>query len=253
MIARLRARLSENRGYTLSEMIVVLAILGIVIAALTQLFVSASRAQADMSKRVEAQQNARVALDKLRREIHCANAIGGTVPGSSITITLGTYCQTSGAGNVWSATTGYAVGQFVRPTVAIPYLFKVTAAGSSGTTEPAWPTALNATVVNGTVTFQNVGSPTFTWCTKDKAGGTPPGAGAPYSLWRYNGTTCSGTGQKWADYLSITQGKVFTTYTAPAGGNRGTLSIDLLVDLTPGDTKQRYELKDDIVLRNTTR
>jgi hypothetical protein len=46
---------------------------------------------------------------------------------------------------------------------------------------------------------------------------------------------------------------VFTTYTAPSGGNLGTLSVDLPVDLTPSDTKQRYDLKDDIVLRNTAR
>ena len=46
---------------------------------------------------------------------------------------------------------------------------------------------------------------------------------------------------------------VFTTYTALVSGNLGTLSVDLPVDLTPSDTRQRYELKDDIVLRNSSR
>jgi type II secretory pathway pseudopilin PulG len=78
-------------------MVVVLAILGIVIAALTQLFVSASTAQVDMTRRFEAQQEMRLALDKLRREIHCASAVSGA-PGSSIVITLGSYCPTRGTG-----------------------------------------------------------------------------------------------------------------------------------------------------------
>ena len=49
-------RLAAERGYTLTELIVVLAILVIVVTALTQLFVSASTAQVDMTRRFEAQQ-----------------------------------------------------------------------------------------------------------------------------------------------------------------------------------------------------
>ena len=36
-------------------------------------------------------------------------------------------------------------------------------------------------------------------------------------------------------------------------GLLGTLSVDLPVDLDGADAKQRYRLKDDIVLRNTPR
>jgi prepilin-type N-terminal cleavage/methylation domain-containing protein len=256
MTKRMRGRLAaawrraaEADGYSLSEMMVVLAILGIVIAALVQLFVSASNAQVDMSKRVEAQQNARLALDTLRREIHCAKAVSltGTSPWSSITIKLGAYCSTNTTGadadftwcttgassrfalsrysgtactgtprkwadylttgqvftgysppvvsSSWSANTAYVVGQYVRPTdtVASPYLFRVTAAGTSGTTQPTWPAALNATVASG-ATFQNVGA------------------------------------------LNFALGK---------------LTVSLPVDVTPSDAKQRYTLQDDIVLRNT--
>jgi prepilin-type N-terminal cleavage/methylation domain-containing protein len=192
MIARLRARLAESGGYSLSEMLVVLAILGIVLAALVQLFVSASHAQLDMNNRFQAQQNARLALDGLRREIHCASGVVGTPTTTSITITLGTYC-------------------------------------------PSYTT----------------GAPYVTWCTTATSGV------APYTLWRYAGATptpptCGGTGyRQWAENLTI--GTVFPTYTAAGGGNLGSLSVDLPVDLTPGDTKQLYELKDSIVLRNTAR
>jgi hypothetical protein len=54
-----------------------------------------------------------------------------------------------------------------------------------------------------------------------------------------------------ADYLTIDQ--IFTGYIPPGGGSLGKLSVNLPVDLTPNDAKQRYVLQDDIVLRNTSR
>jgi prepilin-type N-terminal cleavage/methylation domain-containing protein len=180
---RLRA---DERGYSLSEMLVVLAIIGIVVGALTQLFVSASTAQVDMTRRFEAQQDMRLALDKLRREIHCANKITSSPPATSlIVISLGSYCPTNGTG----------------------------------------------------------ADVDVTWCTK--------GSGSRFALWRYNGTACSGTGRKEADYLTID--KVFTAYAPPASGGLGKLSVLLPVDLTPSNAQAGYVLKDDIALRNTLR
>jgi prepilin-type N-terminal cleavage/methylation domain-containing protein len=178
-------RLASERGYSLSEMLVVLAILGIVLGALTQLFVSASTAQVDMTRRFEAQQEMRLALDKLRREIHCANEVTGSPATSSIVIALGSYCPTNGTG----------------------------------------------------------ADVDVTWCTQ--------GSGQRFALWRYNGTACSGTGRKEADYLTID--KVFTAYAPPASGGLGKLSVLLPVDVDPSDAKQSYVLKDDIALRNTLR
>jgi prepilin-type N-terminal cleavage/methylation domain-containing protein len=88
-------RFAAEGGYSLSELLVVLAVIGIVVGALVALFVSASNAQVDMNRRFEAQQEMRLALDKLRREIHCAKEVSGTPPTSSIVITLGPYCPTS--------------------------------------------------------------------------------------------------------------------------------------------------------------
>jgi prepilin-type N-terminal cleavage/methylation domain-containing protein len=59
-------------GYTLVEMLTVLSIMSVVLTALVALFVQGSNAQLDMNRRFQSQQDARVALDKLRREIHCA-------------------------------------------------------------------------------------------------------------------------------------------------------------------------------------
>src|SRR3954467_13955675 len=77
-------------GFTLAEMIVVLAILGVVLAGLTQLFTGALFAQKDQTSRAQAQQDARLALDQLRRELHCGSALAYSA--TSITVALPSYC-----------------------------------------------------------------------------------------------------------------------------------------------------------------
>jgi prepilin-type N-terminal cleavage/methylation domain-containing protein len=184
-------RLAAEGGYSLTELLVVLAILLIIVGSLTQLFVSASTAQVDMTRRFEAQQDMRLALDKLRREIHCAKSVSpmGGPPTSEIRITLSDYCPTNNVGT------------------------------------------------------STIGDDSFTWCTT--------GSGARFGLWRYNGPACSGTGRKEADYLTVQ--KVFTPPVVPTPtGLLPTLGVELPVDVN-ADAKQRYTLKDDIVLRNAIR
>ena len=50
----------------------------LILTGLTTLFASGARAEMDLNRRFEAQQNARLALDKLRRELHCSSGIGTT-------------------------------------------------------------------------------------------------------------------------------------------------------------------------------
>ena len=89
MHARLEfRRVAEAQdGFTLTELLVVLVIIGIVLAGITQLFTSGLNAEADQTKRVNAQQDARVALDQLRRELHCASDLSYN-SASSVTVTL---------------------------------------------------------------------------------------------------------------------------------------------------------------------
>lgn len=74
----------DERGITLSEMIVVLVMLAVLIPALTTMLVSGANAEADLNLRFQAQQEARVALDTFRSEVH--NACDATVSGSSVTL-----------------------------------------------------------------------------------------------------------------------------------------------------------------------
>ena len=107
-LARLRA---DQRGYSLIEMLTVLTILGTIMGALTGIFVSASTAQVDMNARFQAQLQARLALDKLRREVHCASTITPTGPAASITLTLPTQCKT-GSGSVTWCTASIATSRY---------------------------------------------------------------------------------------------------------------------------------------------
>jgi prepilin-type N-terminal cleavage/methylation domain-containing protein len=60
-------------GYTLVELVVVMAILGVVMSGLTAVFVGGSNAEVQLNNRFQAQQEARVALNRIRADIHCAS------------------------------------------------------------------------------------------------------------------------------------------------------------------------------------
>ena len=170
----------DERGYTLVEMLTVLVIFGTVMSALLVLLVQGTNAELGMNNRFQAQQDARVALDKIRREAHCATAV--TVSSaSSVTLNLPSYCPTG----------------------------------------------------NGSVT----------WCAVSL--GT-----SRYGLYRKAGAACDSTGVRWADHL--TSANVFS-YAAQSSTSLAKLSVDFPVNLKPSRTVDLYELKDDIVLRNSVR
>jgi prepilin-type N-terminal cleavage/methylation domain-containing protein len=183
-LRRIAARLlREEGGYTLMELLVSISILASVMASVSVLLVSATKSEVDMNKRFQAQTQARLGLDRLRREVHCAISVSPAGASSSVTLTIPSTCPTSG------------------------------------------------------------GSTAITWCT------VANGANR-WDLWRYPGSSCSGTGKKWADYL--TQSSIFN-YTAQSTVKLATLSVTLPVNVRPSQTSFLYKLDDDIVLRNSTR
>ena len=93
---RIVRRLRGQSGYTMMELLIVLAILGTVTGAITTLFIRASNAEFDMNRRFQAQQAARVAIDRMRREIHCSNGITPAGVSSSITVSLPAQCPSAG-------------------------------------------------------------------------------------------------------------------------------------------------------------
>ena len=170
----------DERGYTLVEMLTVLVIFSTVMSALLVLLVQGTNAELDMNNRFQAQQDARLALDKIRREAHCATAVSVS-SASSVTLSLPSYCPTG----------------------------------------------------NGSVT----------WCAASLGA-------SRYGLFRKAGTACDATGVRWADHL--TTANVFG-YAAQSPTSLAKLSVDFPIDVKPSRTVGTYELKDDIVLRNSTR
>jgi prepilin-type N-terminal cleavage/methylation domain-containing protein len=70
--SRLARRVSEQAGVSLIELIVTLAVLGIVIATLAGIFAAGTNAEVDLNERFQAQSRARVALTTFRRDTHRA-------------------------------------------------------------------------------------------------------------------------------------------------------------------------------------
>jgi prepilin-type N-terminal cleavage/methylation domain-containing protein len=87
-------RIRDAGGYTLVEMVTVMAIMSVVMTGVTTLFVQGSNAEVDMNGRFQAQQAARLAFDKIRREAHCASAVALT-GSTKATMTLPSGCGTT--------------------------------------------------------------------------------------------------------------------------------------------------------------
>lgn len=76
-------RLRDERGMTLIEMLVTIAILGLVLAPLATAFTSAFSAELSQGNRFQAEQAARMSLNRLRKDMHCAHAVGGLAANTS--------------------------------------------------------------------------------------------------------------------------------------------------------------------------
>ena len=118
--------LRGERGYSLIEMLVTLVIMSVVMGALTTVFVQASNSELDMNNRFQAQQESRLALDKMRREVHCGSVATPAGQSSSVTITLPAYCKT-GSGSVTWCTRNVSTNRYA--------LYRVVGASCSGGVE----------------------------------------------------------------------------------------------------------------------
>ncbi len=58
----------------------------------------------------------------------------------------------------WRPGEQYATNGYVRPRAETGFAYQASAAGQSGLTEPAWPTTLSGTVVDGSITWTAVAS-----------------------------------------------------------------------------------------------
>jgi prepilin-type N-terminal cleavage/methylation domain-containing protein len=75
VIRSLVRRLGDERGFSITELLITMSILGTIVAGFGTVFVSTTKAETDMNLRFQAQQEARLALDQLRRETHAARCV----------------------------------------------------------------------------------------------------------------------------------------------------------------------------------
>lgn len=57
----------------------------------------------------------------------------------------------------WVATTAVVLGELKKPTSANDHYYRCTTAGSTGASQPTWPTDTEATVTDGTVVWEEAG------------------------------------------------------------------------------------------------
>jgi type II secretory pathway pseudopilin PulG len=165
---------------TVVELLVVLVIMGTVLGALTTLFVRGMKAELDADTRYRAQDQARLAVDRMRRELHCASAITSTA--TTVSATLPGHC----------------------------------------------PTAVGATTTTVLYDFESAGT----------------------NRYKLRRAVNGGTAATVADH--ITNDNAFS-YSPPSSSSLGKLSLDLQVNVKPGEGWKTWRLQTDIVLRNTLR
>jgi prepilin-type N-terminal cleavage/methylation domain-containing protein len=139
---RARTRAAAEGGFTLVELLITMFILVVVVTSLTSVLVTASHNEIDANKRFQAQLNDRTGLDKLRREIHCANAVTQTSGSAltagtaynAITVTLGGTCPTAVSSSTtystWCTSASSPTGDYALYRVAATTLPRPTCATS---------------------------------------------------------------------------------------------------------------------------
>ena len=136
VLRRLRRRLSAENGYSLIELIMVLVVLTIVVTGLATIFASGSSAETRLNNRFQAQTNARLALDRMRRELHNACGVAtnsasliqfgfpSNCPITGVTATV-TYC-TAGSGTKYGLYRIASAAATCTGTGAVPIIDNLT-------------------------------------------------------------------------------------------------------------------------------
>lgn len=101
----MRALLGDERGYSAVELITVAAVMTIVLGAITGLFVAGAHGELDSNRRFQAQNDARLGLDRLRRDVHCSESATPTGPTDAVTLNLPSYCRAGSGPITWCVQT----------------------------------------------------------------------------------------------------------------------------------------------------
>jgi prepilin-type N-terminal cleavage/methylation domain-containing protein len=102
----MRRLLHDESGFTLTEMLVASAVMLIVLAGLSNVFVSGLRASSTTNATLASQTSVHVAFDRLEYETRCASQATLLSGGTGVVLTLPTQCSHSNSTNLTWCVTG---------------------------------------------------------------------------------------------------------------------------------------------------
>lgn len=137
-------RRSSERGFTLSEILVAVAIFAVIFVAALAMYDRSNRTFKEGVERSDMQQNVRVGFDKLVADLRLAG----------FDYDRDGFPTGSGTGTVWQKNKAYGLNNVVSPITANGYTYLCTTAGTSGNNQPVWNTVLGGTTVDGTVQWR---------------------------------------------------------------------------------------------------
>jgi len=234
VLTHARHRLRRDGGYTLIELIVVLSILALVATPLVMSFTTGMRQEVDQTRREEAYANARLALQRLRVDVHCATGTPGVAQNAygGFTLTLQENNEASGSG--WCPS--------VLPS-------------GSGVSGVQWCTIPYSGSTTRFVLYRYLGTNAL-----ECDGGSGSSFQVDYlaatpGIWPVNSSAVDTLGNPLdTTNTSLWVGNLWPTPAACSSGYLRTVAIDFNVAIDPVNyPNEHYELMDEIGLRNATR
>lgn len=137
----------SSRGFTLTEVLVATLVFTTIMIAALMIYDRSNRVFKTSVEAGDMQQNTRAAFDRLVTDVRMAgfDYDRDGVPSRS-------------AAGLWAPSTNYALNAVAAPVIANGFAYQVIAAGTTGASEPSWPTTAGATLNNdGTVSWRALG------------------------------------------------------------------------------------------------
>ena len=164
-MSRLRAVLSDQRGFTLTELLVVATVLGMILAGVVLIQMQGQQAYVAGSHRVEVQQNNRATLELITRELRSAQAVANLTSATDLTFVdlNGTTIRYQLSGATLNRITGGTTTPLIGgvQTLVLSYYSAWNGATNTGTTTttPASVRLVRLQLVTGTEDYAGAGSP----------------------------------------------------------------------------------------------